>query len=181
MSSDDDVVQEMEAGLAHVARLQLALADKLHQMAQASDDAAEVADLAKALERTTRSLRLTYALRLRLRRDARRDAREEAAAQASRQQDRVSRRKQQLHAGVYGLLWREAERLDEEEDEELEGHVFELVEGEALSDTFLTEPLADQVARVVRAAGYEITPDGDVRALAPPPRPGEARGFHSSA
>jgi hypothetical protein len=172
MVSDADMLQEMDAGLARVAHLQLALADKLHQMAQASDDAAEVADLAKALEGTTRSLRLTYALRAKLRRDAKRADREEADATAKRDRQQVSFKKHRLKTGVEALIWRETDGVDQEAEADFGDLLDALVDDEAAAETFLTEPLADQVARVIASLGYEITPDGTVRSISAHPRAG---------
>jgi hypothetical protein len=166
MVSDADMLEVQDEGLARLAELQLALAEKLYRLADATEDASEAAELAVALERTSRSVRLTYALRAKLRRDARRAEREDADAQSRRDREQVRFRKHRLKTGVEALVWRET---DQDAEADFGDLLDALVDDEAVSDTFLTEPLADQVARVIAGLGYEITGDGAVRALSEPP------------
>jgi thioesterase domain-containing protein len=181
MVSDADMLEVQDAGLARLAELQLALAEKLYRLADATEDASEAADLATALERTSRSVRLTYALRAKLRRDARRAEREDADAQNRRDREQVRFRKHRLKTGVEALVWRETDCMDQEAEADFGDLLDALVDDEAASEAFLTEPLADQVARVIAGLGYEITGDGTVRPLAAHPRECGDPGFRSSA
>jgi hypothetical protein len=162
MVSDADMLEEVDAGLAHAAHLLLAAAEKNHQLLQASEDAREVADLSKALDGNVRSLRLTYALRMKLRRDAKRDAREDVQAKAQRDKEQVRVRKHRLEAAVRGLLPTEGDYEDYDEGSDFDWDLLEAINDEALSETFLGEDLGDLAARVLRKLGFEITPDGRV-------------------
>ncbi len=181
MVSDADMLEVQDAGLARLAELQLALAEKLYRLADATEDASEAAELATALERTSRSVRLTYALRAKLRRDAKRAEHEDADAQSRRDREQVRFRKHRLKTGVEALVWRETDGMDQEAEADFGDLLDALVDDEAVSDTFLTAPLADQVARVIAGLGYEMTPDGAVRPLAAHPRECGDPGFLSSA
>lgn len=58
-----------EEMLARLAELDLAAAEKVHGKLMAADDAAEIADLSRAYQRLSRSVRQTLALKSRLARD----------------------------------------------------------------------------------------------------------------
>ncbi len=163
MTSDADMLEVQDAGLARLAELQLALAEKLYRLADATEDASEASDLAVALERTSRSVRLTYALRAKLRRDAKRAHREDADATARRDREQVRFKKHRLRTGVEALIWRETDGMDQEAEADFGDLLDALVDEEGVSETFLSEPLAAQVARVIAGLGYEITPEGTVR------------------
>ncbi len=165
MVSDAEMLEVQDTGLARLAELQLALAEKLYRLADAADNASEAAELAVALERTSRSVRLTYALRAKLRRDARRAEREEADATHKRDREQARFKKHRLRTGVEALVWRETDGMDEEAEADFGDLLDALVDDEAVSDTFLSEPLVTQVARVIAGLGYEITPDGTVRPI----------------
>ncbi|MGA0604783.1 hypothetical protein ACO2Q0_02180 [Phenylobacterium sp. VNQ135] len=177
MLSDADMLQEMDAGLAHVASLQLALADKLHGMAQAAEEASEVADLAKALEGVSRSLRLTYALRVKLRKDVRSLDREETRRAESAAREEAERPWNRIRNTVQTLTWREIDWEEEDEDEFAE-KLDRILDYEALDPAFIHLPLEQQVARVIRALGFKAV-------LYPPPQgeavEAEAPSFQSSA
>ncbi|MGA0608139.1 hypothetical protein ACO2Q0_19280 [Phenylobacterium sp. VNQ135] len=155
MLSDADMLQEMDAGLAHVASLQLALADKLHGMAQAAEEASEVADLAKALEGVSRSLRLTYALRVKLRKDVRSLDREETRRAEAAEEKEAERPWNRIRNTVQTLTWREA---DWEEDEEVNAELEGLLAYEALDPNFIHLPLEQQVDRIIRKLGLTAAP-----------------------
>ena len=181
MLSDAEMLEVQDAGLARLAELQLALAEKLYRLADATEDASEAAELATALERTGRSVRLTYALRQKLRRDARRAEREDAVEQARHDRGQVRFRKHRLRTGVEALIWRETDGMDEEAEADFGDLLDTLVDDEAVSEAFLTEPLAAQVARVIAGLGYEITAEGDVRPIPAHPRECGDPGFQNSA
>ena len=181
MVSDADMLEVQDAGLARLAELQLALAEKLYRLADGTEDASEAADLATALERTSRSVRLTYALQAKLRRDARKADREDVAEQAKHDREQVRFKRHRLRTGVEALIWRETDGMDEEAEGDFGELLDALVDDEAASETFLSEPLAAQVARVIAGLGYEITPEGAVRPLSAHPRECGDPGFLSSA
>lgn len=83
-----------DAGLARPAELQRAFAT--------------------ALERTSRTVRLAYALQANLRRAANRAEREDADAQARRDREEVRFKKQRLRTGVEALIWRDTDAMDQE-------------------------------------------------------------------
>ena len=129
----------------------------------------------------SRSVRLTYALRQKLRRDAKRADREDADAQHKRDREQVRFRKQRLRTGVEALIWRETDGMDQEAEADFGDLLDTLVDDEAAAEAFLTEPLAAQVARVIAGLGYEITAEGEVRPMPAHPRAGGDPGFLSSA
>ena len=162
MVSDAEMQEEMDAGLAHAACLLLAAADKAHQLIQASEDAAEIAHASRALDGHVRSLRLTYSLRMKLRRDARKAEREDAAAQVQRDREQVRVRKHQLGAAVRSLVPTEGDHEDYDEGSDFDWDLLDAINDEALSEAFLTEDLGDLAARVLKKLGFDFTPDGRV-------------------
>jgi hypothetical protein len=179
MVSDADMLEEMDAGLARVAALQLALADKLHGMAQAAEEASEVADLAKALEGVSRSLRLTYALRVKLRKDVRALDREEARLAETAARNEAERPWNRQRNTVRTLTWNEIDWEEEDEDEFAE-KLDRILDYEALDPAFIHLPLEQQVQQVLKKLGLNAEiprrgrwPEG--------PEGVEASAFQSSA
>ena len=164
MVSDADMMQVQDAHLARLAELQLALAEKLARMAEASDEAAEVADLAKALEGTSRSVRLTYALRVKLRKDIRSLDREEARIAADQRALAGRKRWDSLRERVQTLTWHEID-WEEEDEEDFEERLDRLMDLESLDPAFDDLSLEDQADRLIEKLG-----------LTPPPRPAPRPG-----
>lgn len=181
MVSDMEMLEEIDAGLAHAAALLLAAADRQHVHIQASEDAAEIAAMSKALEGTVRGLRLTYALRMKLRRDARKAEREEADAKIQRDKEQVRARKQQLGAAVRGLLPSEGDHENYDEGSDFDWDLLEAINDEALSEAFLTEDLGDQAASILKKLGYEITSEGRVRLIPPPQGEGDRKAVEGAS
>ncbi|MCR5874963.1 hypothetical protein LRS10_12720 [Phenylobacterium sp. J426] len=110
-------------------------------------------------------MRQSLALEAKLARDAQREAREAAARAASAERERVRHREAQVRDGVEALIWREIEGMDAEEHEAFEEDLMEATWAESASDTFFTDDLADQVARVLARLGFQAGDDGVVRRI----------------
>ncbi len=167
--------------LAELSELGLGLARQARADADAAETPEERARAALVFQRVSRSIRQSLALEAKLARDVRREEREDADAQKRRDREQVRFRKHRLRTGVEALVWRETENLSDEDEEAFGDALDALVDDESVSEAFLHEPLADQVARVIAGLGYEIAPDGGVRPK--PARPCERGdpGFLSSA
>ena len=76
---DAHTLDRDDAMLARIAELDLSLAEKLHACAMAADAPGEIASLARAYQKTARSLRQSLALKARLKRDLATDARQTPA------------------------------------------------------------------------------------------------------
>ena len=186
MPSDAEMLQVQDAGLARLAELQLALAEKLHRMAEAAEDAAEIATVAKGLEGISRSVRLTYALRVKLRKDVRSLDREEAAIQA-RERELASRRHwDAVRSRVETLTWHEI-AWEEEDEDEFGEKLDQALDLESLDPDFCALSVEDQAARIIDRLGLpasvlprrERRPEGSegaapAQGVCPP-------DFHSSA
>jgi len=91
-----------EAMLARIAELDLSLAEKLHAAAMAAEDPAETAELARAYQKTARSLRQSLALKARLKRESRGEPSTEDAA-------RVEARAKTVRRAVTRVIFTETE------------------------------------------------------------------------
>jgi len=84
MSDAADMASREEAMLARLAELDLAAAEKAHGKLMAAEESAEIAEMSRAYQRMSRSLRQTLALKARL-------ARQREAAAATADGPEVSR------------------------------------------------------------------------------------------
>ena len=168
MVSDADMLVEMDARLAAVADVQFALVQKLSQQIEEAEDATSLAALSEPLERCARSIRLTYALRVKLRKDVRQIDRDETRARTAEHNARHDARRQQIHVTVQDRLWREFEREEENECADLENHLERVLNDELDRNGFMTEDPAEIATRVIAALGFEITEAGDIRRKPPP-------------
>ncbi|MGA0605602.1 hypothetical protein ACO2Q0_06335 [Phenylobacterium sp. VNQ135] len=162
MISDADMLEEIDARLAAVADVQFALIQKIQGRIQAADDAAELQALAEPLDRCARSIRLTYALRVKLRKDIRSLDREETRRAESAAREEAERPWNRIRNTVQTLTWREIDWEEEDEDEFAE-KLDRILDYEALDPAFIHLPLEQQVARVIRALGFKAV-------LYPPPQ-----------
>ncbi|MGA0605595.1 hypothetical protein ACO2Q0_06300 [Phenylobacterium sp. VNQ135] len=174
MISDADMLEEIDARLAAVADVQFALIQKIQGRIEASDDAAELQALAEPLDRCARSIRLTYALRVKLRKDIRSLDREETRRAEAAHRERSQDRWDAVRHRVETLTWREADW----EDEGLLAEYDRVLDFESLDERFLDLTVEQQADRLIAKL--------DLRAEPPPSYPeaeaAEAReGFQSSA
>ncbi|MGA0606175.1 hypothetical protein ACO2Q0_09260 [Phenylobacterium sp. VNQ135] len=155
MLNDSDMLEEIDARLAAVADVQFALIQKIQGRIEASDDAAELQALAEPLDRCARSIRLTYALRVKLRKDIRSLDREETRRAESAAREEAERPWNRIRNTVQTLTWREA---DWEEDEEVNAELEGLLAYEALDPNFIRLPFEQQVDRVIQKLGLTAAP-----------------------
>ena len=108
-----DITEEEAAGLAELARHDLAMAKHFAERAQAAEDPAVANSLARSYQRAARSFRQTLALKAKLKRDLQR-----AAAEAPRTPappDPVEMRGAELRCAINRTIWAEHEKPDWEE------------------------------------------------------------------
>ncbi|THD63000.1 hypothetical protein [Phenylobacterium sp.] len=156
-----------EAMLGEVAELALAMARELAVRARASEDLDETLALTEAFQKTTRVLRLTLALDVKLERAAARDAKDaarEAEAAAARVEtiaamasalpvrDDVWRRKGRVKNLLNRLLWTESEG-DEEDFEVLTDDLAARLDEAALSPDFEALPIEVLARRMIADMG----------------------------
>ena len=162
MSPEPSTVDPAEAMLAELAGLDLSLARHVHACATATDDPAEVAELAKAYQRIARSVRQSLALHAQLKRDRERDLRENPPPPAPpppRDAARIRQRLDDLRAPVQRVIWAEHEHAEDD----LAGYYFDLLEERmairardnafglvARGEAWAVEPLDDHVLRLCR-------------------------------
>jgi hypothetical protein len=151
MQSAADIASELDEGLKQLfqAGLELSLAVQANAMAA---EPAEQARLSLTFHRLSRGVRQTAALRMRLAREAERAQRETAEDVISLDKRRLDKRKAQVKAAVESLIWTEAESPEALETFNLD--LEELLEIEPQdADTFLGEPLDDQIERLCQRVG----------------------------
>ena len=115
-----DITEEEAAGLAELARHDLAMARHFAERAQAEEDPGVANSLARSYQRAARSYRQTLAMKLRLKRDLQR-----AAAEAPRPPappDPIQVRGDELRCAIERTIWAEHERPDWEETFRLYHH-----------------------------------------------------------
>jgi len=95
-----------EAMLAELAEMDLSLARKLHAAAMAAEDPADVAGLARAYQKTARSLRQTLALKARIKRDLARETRGEPSLEEAA---RVEARARTVRRAITRVIFTETE------------------------------------------------------------------------
>ena len=155
MVNDAALLEEIDAGLAEVGAVQMALVRRFNGEIQAAEGVQGLAAVAEPLDRCARSIRLTYALRVKLRKDLRAQMRDEtrlAEAEAAR---RVRDRQDRLRNRVETLTWREA---DWEEDDELATEYDRILEYETLDPAFRGLPLREQAERLIARLGLKAEP-----------------------
>jgi hypothetical protein len=192
MTFDPASVDPAEAMLAELAGLDLSLARHVHACAVATDDPAEVADLARAYQRIARSVRQSLALHARLKREREKDQRENPPPAPppppapARDAARIAERKAALRPAAQRVVWAEYE---DAEDEDLCGYHFDLIEERlelhgrdnafgltARGEVWDIEPLEDHIVRFcidmglpeAAARTWRDLPDPPPEALAPP-------------
>ncbi|MDB5495146.1 MAG: hypothetical protein JWP86_2483 [Phenylobacterium sp.] len=156
MVSATDIAREQDAGLKRLYERGLELAEKMQEDAMAAATADERARLGAAFHRISRGVRQTAALRVKLAGDATRCDRDEAAEVVRLDERRRARRKDQVSATVQRLIWTEAESDDSRED--LKADLEDLLDIEALDETFATQDLDLQVARICETLGLPDPP-----------------------
>jgi len=121
MSPDTDIVDRDQQILGELAELDLALARHVHARALATDDPVQIADLSRAYQRMSRSVRQTLALKAKLKREAEQHARWLAARSPARAPlSPIQRRRLELDCAVARVIVaeRETERPDWETRED---------------------------------------------------------------
>jgi hypothetical protein len=147
------IIDAQEMAGRHAATLKR-LADAAERLALmhaeralSCDDPKIEASATNAFHKAARSARQCLALEAKLLHDAETAGRDTAAREARDLIFQVHHRKTQLRAATERLLWTEAE------SERLESELEDLLEAEALTETFLTEDLATQVTRLCNTLG----------------------------
>ncbi|WP_309091064.1 hypothetical protein [Phenylobacterium sp.] len=155
MVSDMDMLEEIDARLAAVADVQFAMIQKINGQVEAASEPAELVQLAEPLDRCARSIRLTYALRVKLRKDIRALARDEERIAEAQAERRVRERDDRIRHRVETLTWREA---DWEDDDELSAEFDRALEYEGLDPAFATLTLEQQAERIIKRLDLKPEP-----------------------
>jgi hypothetical protein len=108
-----DITEEEAAGLAELARHDLAMARHFAERAQAAEDPAVANSLARSYQRAARSYRQTLALKIKLKRDLQRAAAEAPEPATPPNPGRV--RGDELRCAVERTIWADHEKPDWEE------------------------------------------------------------------
>lgn len=146
-----------DALLAETARMDMALARHVHACALATEDTAQVAELARAYQRITRSLRQSLALLQRLKDLRARAARLAAEESRARRNDaRIGAHMVQVREGVRRVAWRETE-TERERFYDLFEWLDERLLVETLPDDFCDTPVDTHVLRICEE--MELSPD----------------------
>jgi hypothetical protein len=181
MFNPADMAERHARILAELSELGLGFARQAAADAAAAETPEARAQQALVFQRVSRSVRQSVALEAKLVRDARRDAAAEQQETAKRRRGEAIDRQWKLREKVEALIWDETETMDAEEEEAFGDEIYAAVQAEAEAETFLDEPIADQVARVLTALGFEIGPDGDARRIPEPgPEPMAEPAWHGS-
>jgi len=164
MSDLPPVIEQADAMLARLASLDLSLAEHVHACALAATDPDEVADLARAYQRVSRSLRQTLALHARLKTDRAKAAREAAQHEAWLEARRLGIADEDPeHAAIedriedlHGALGRVISRVaagDRERHTELVHRFDREMDDWVEADDFLDRDLDEHVLRACRVLG----------------------------
>ena len=140
--------------LAELAELGLSLARVAHERALAAETPEATSELALAFHRISRSVRQTLALEAKLERDRAHQDREVRAEAARQHENGVARRKNQVRMAVERSVWNEAEGA---EAERLIDELDDLLEEEALSDSFTADPVEAHIERIRADLGLAAT------------------------
>ena len=167
MSSPSEKQPRAETMLGELAELGLMVAKELATRLRESEDVEATVALAAAFQKTSRVVRLTLALDLKLERDAAREAREaqKAAAEAADQRRAetaratphpaphpIEVRKDRVRSLLNRLLWNESEG-DEEDYEILRDDLWARLDEAALSPDFEDLPIETLARRMIADMG----------------------------
>ncbi|WP_309091984.1 hypothetical protein [Phenylobacterium sp.] len=166
MVSDTDMMEEIDARLAAVADTQFILIQRYREQIEAAADVETLTAVAEPLDRSARSIRLTYALRVKLRKDVRALARDEERIAEAQAERRARERDDRIRHRVETLTWREA---DWEDDDELSAEFDRALEYEDLDPVFATLTLEQQAERIIKRLDLKPEPYPHQRAGEPPP------------
>jgi hypothetical protein len=155
MVSDGELMEEIDARLAAVADTQFALIQRYREQIEAAADVETLTSLAEPLDRGARSIRLTYALRVKLRKDIRALEREEARVAEARAVQGLRDRDDAIRTRVETLTWREA---DWEHDDELAAEFDRILAYEQLDPAFESLSLAEQAGRIIQRLDLKAEP-----------------------
>src|SRR5687768_6331653 len=109
-----DITEEEAAGLAELARHDVAMARHFAERAQAAEDPALANSLARSYQRAARSYRQTLALKVKLRRDLQRAADE--APNTPAPPHPAKQRGDELRCAIERTIWAEHEQPDWEDE-----------------------------------------------------------------
>jgi hypothetical protein len=172
-----DLAHELDEGLKQLFQAGLELSLQVQANAMAAEPA-EQAKLSLTFHRLSRGVRQTAALRMKLAREAERSGREIADDLVQLGKRRLDKRKAQVKAAVESLIWTEAESPEALETFNLD--LEELLEIEPQdAETFLGEPLDDQVARLCQRVGVSPPPTAVIPRSGGTPDPGDPSGLAS--
>ena len=182
-SCDIPELPEDDAVLREIAAMDLALARRLYGQAMAEPDAEKAADITRAYNRVTRSLRQSIALRARLAqgwenhhvyhgrradvapatpfRTRAEPAPTRPAASILVARAEAERRRNILQQAIQRIVWneRETERLDRPQAARLRDRIADEVLGGPADPAFAGSPVERLVAAVCRRYGLRYNPD----------------------
>ena len=166
------ITEAEAAGLSELAALDLAMARDFAARAQAAQDPQVANDLARGYQRMARSYRQSLALKVRLAREI-----AQAASQPPppmpRDAARIEARVDELRGPVQRVIWAEHEPAEQDGDDDLSGHFFELLEQRleacARDNRFGLEPLDIHVVSLCRSLGLDVSLARRWRELPDPP------------
>ena len=165
---------EDDAVLREIAAMDLALARRLYGEAMAEPEAAKAADITRAYNRVTRSLRQSIALRARLaqgwenhhvyhgrRVDLAAATPTQPSASILGTRDEAGRRRAILQQAIQRIVWneRETERLDRPSAARLRDRIADEVIPAAADPALAGRPVEGLVAAVCRRYGLRYNPD----------------------
>jgi hypothetical protein len=145
MADGAQVTERQGRILGELAELGLSLARAVHERALAAERPEATSELALAFHRISRSVRQTLALEAKLERDRALQDREVRAEGARDRENNVTRRKHQVRMAVERSVWNEAEGV---EAERLLDELDDILEEDALSDSFTADPIEAHVQRI---------------------------------
>jgi hypothetical protein len=170
-----EATDRAEQMLGRLAELDMAAVERAHERYMAAEDGPDAAEAGRTYQRMARSLRQTLGLAARLKRErqaALKGAAKAAAPKAGGQA--IAQRIRDLRAAAHRLAWNETEGEDEEELYDWRAEDIEaVITRDMLKDGFGAEPLADHVARVGLALGFDPAAIARWAELPDPPRPPE--------
>lgn len=179
MVSDMELLEEIDARLAAVADTQFVLIQRYREQIEAAAELETLTSISEPLDRAARSIRLTYALRVKLRKDVRSLDREETRMAEARHLARSQAQWDGVRHRVQALTWREADW----EDEDLLNELDRALDFESLDPGFLDLTPEQQADRLIQRLGLTAEPcpppQGEVSAK--PTEGASASTFHSSA
>lgn len=146
MSEPVDIAETRQGMiLEQLAGLGMSLARDLHARALAAETTEEAVRLAEAFHKVARSVRQTLALEPRLIRDHSRNRRDAEAETARLAAARAGQKKARIRLAVERLIWTEAE---DDEAERLVDDLDDLLDAEALSESFTETPVEALIEKV---------------------------------